>query len=161
MRGLSEFLLSVTLLMMSTVASSQTSGQGLGRTMSEDEVNELMYTVGPKGKELPPGQGTAREGAVLYTQNCIFCHGPGGLNGSQNALKGSPRLPFATSMWDYIHRAMPRSLSNVGVQEKQLTNDEVYALTAYILNLNGVIGEDEVMDANSLPKVTNPIEKLH
>lgn len=152
--------MAVMLLMVSYSALSQTPGQGIGRTLSEDEVNALMYTVGPKGAELPEGQGTAKEGAVLYTQTCIFCHGPGGLNGPQNALKGSPRLPFATSIWDYIHRAMPRSLDNVGVQAMQLSNDETYALTAYILYINGIVEENEVMDANSLPEVKIPIEKI-
>jgi S-disulfanyl-L-cysteine oxidoreductase SoxD len=161
MKGYSRGLMAVSLLMLSYSAFSQTPGQGIGRTLSEEEVNTLMYTVGPKGKELPQGQGTARQGAEIYAQSCIFCHGPGGLNGPQNALKGNPRLPFATSLWDFIHRAMPRSLANVGVQERQLTNDEVYALTAYILNLNGIIGEYEVMNAVSLPKVEIPIEKKH
>ena len=155
----SGVLLSIVFLISSNNIWSQTPGQGLGRTVSEEEVKQWMYPVGPMGRELPPGQGTAREGAVLYTQRCIFCHGPGGLNGPQNTLKGSPRLPFATSLWDYIHRAMPRSLANVGVQEMQLSNDEVYALVAYILNLNGIIGEDDVMDANTVPKVNIPIEK--
>jgi len=160
MKGFSRGLMAVTLLMLSYSALTQTPGQGIGRSLSEDEVNALMYTVGPKGAELPEGQGTAKEGLVIYTQRCIFCHGPGGLNGPQNALKGSPRLPFATSIWDFIHRAMPRRLTNVGVQEMQLSNDETYALTAYILYLNDIVEEDEVMDANSLPKVHIPIEKI-
>ena len=64
--------MAVMLLMVSYSALSQTPGQGIGRTLSEDEVNALMYTVGPKGAELPEGQGTAKEGAVLYTQTCYL-----------------------------------------------------------------------------------------
>jgi len=152
-------LLSVSLLLISQQALSQTSGVGLGRIMTDEEINNLMYTVGPTGVELPAGEGTAREGEKIYTQSCIFCHGPEGLNGPQNTLKGSPRLPMPTSLWDYIHRAMPRSLAIVGAQERQLSNDETYALTAYILYINGVIGHDEVMNAESLLKVDIPMEK--
>ncbi len=156
----SRISLMVILPLISTPVLSQTPGQGLGRTMNDTEVKNLMYTVGPKGRELPPGKGTAKEGAVIYTKSCIFCHGPGGLNGPHNSLKGSPRLPFPTTLWDYIHRAMPRTLVNAGVQERQLSNDETYALTAYILHINGIIGENEVMNADTLTKVNIPIEPV-
>jgi cytochrome c len=141
-----------------TAAWGQTPGQGLGRTPSAEEVKSWMHSVGPTGKELLPGQGTPKEGEALYNQRCIFCHGPGGQNGPFNALKGEPRLPFATSMWDYIHRAMPRDPANPGVQAMQLTPDEVYALCAYILHLNSIIGPDEVMNEKTLPKVQIPIK---
>ena len=159
MRTSSRHWLGLVLLVFCHSALSQTPGQGLGRTMSERDLSEVMYTVGPKGKELPPGQGSAREGVLIYEASCVFCHGIEGLNGGQNTLKGSPRLPFPTTLWDYIHRAMPRRLANVGVQERQLSNDETYALTAYILYINGTIGLDEVMNAESLVKVEIPIEK--
>lgn len=146
------------LLAAATATWAQTPGQGLGRSVPPDEVKTWMYSVGPAGKELPAGKGTAREGETLYNQRCIFCHGPGGLNGPYNALKGEPRLPFATSMWDYIHRAMPRSLENPGVQAMQLEPDQVYALSAYILHINGIIGADEEMNQKTLPKVKIPIK---
>ena len=159
MRTSSGYLLGLILLVFSYLALSQTPGHRLGRILNERDLSELMYTVGPRGVELPPGQGTAREGFLIYEASCIFCHGREGLDGGQNTLKGSPRFPFATSIWDYIHRAMPRSQANVGVQERQLSNDETYALTAYILYINGIIGLDEVMSAESIIKVKIPIDK--
>jgi cytochrome c len=153
------FLLSVILCLGSFSAYSQTPGQGIGKVLSQEDIGELMYTVGPKGKELPQGQGTAREGEQIYTQSCIFCHGPEGLNGPQNTLKGSPRFPFAISIWDYIHRAMPRSVANVGVQERQLSVDETYSLTAYLLYINGIIDQDTVLDTDLIMNIEMPMEK--
>jgi cytochrome c len=138
---------------------------GIGRAPSEQEVRSQDFAIGVDGKELPPGRGTAREGAPLYAQKCAACHGP--------ELEGSalgPRLmggkgtmtttrpmktvgsywSFATSVWDYINRAMPRN------QEGTLTHDQVYALTAYLLFRNEIIREGDVMDAQSLPKVEMP-----
>jgi cytochrome c len=153
-----RLFLFLSLFWFAAASQTQTPGQGLGRTPSQEEIATWMYSVGPTGKELPPGQGTAVEGERLYNQECIFCHGPEGDNGPFNNLKGEPRLPFATSMWDYIHRAMPRSPANPGAQAKQLTPDQVYALSAYILHINGIIGETEVMNEQTLPKVHIPIE---
>ncbi|NNE37505.1 MAG: cytochrome c [Gammaproteobacteria bacterium] len=153
------YLFSVFFCLVSSAAFSQTPGQGIGRVLSQEDIAELMYTVGPEGKELPEGQGTAREGEQIYTQNCIFCHGPEGLNGPQNTLKGGARFPFATSIWDYIHRAMPRSIANVGVQGRQLSVDETYALTAYLLYINGIVDQDTVLDTDLIMKIEMPMEK--
>ena len=153
-----HILFTVLLALFMQSVLSQTA-EGVGRSLDQEEVNKLMYSVSPKGRELPAGQGTAREGEQIYTRSCIFCHSPEGLNGPQNTLKGSPRFPFATSIWDYIHRAMPRSLANVGVQERQLSNDETYALTAYILYINGIVKEDEVLNARTILDIEIPIEK--
>ena len=116
--------------------------------------------------ERAPGRGTAKEGALLYRAKCAGCHGATGLEGRAPNLKSkaSPdlelwrrgrilplRAPFATTIWDYINRAMPLN------REGTLTANEVYALTAFLLNINGVIPEDEVLDARSLPKVKMPI----
>jgi cytochrome c len=150
-------LFSVILLGLNFAALAQAPRYNIGRIPSDEEMKQWTYSVGPAGKELPPGKGTARQGAVLYTQRCVFCHGPEGKNGRYVALTGTPLLPYATALWDYIYAAMPRSLTNVGIQEIQLTADEVYALTAYILFLNGLVGENDVLDAGSLPNIKIPI----
>jgi cytochrome c len=135
----------------------------------------MDISIGPTGEELPPGRGTAKEGAQVFEQKgCIACHGPAGLGGMAPELQSKKgqdvpiwqrerilplRSPFATTVWDYINRGMP-----VG-NEGTLTANEVYSLTAYLLFLNKVIPEDEVLDKQSLPKVKMPIgddyAKLH
>ena len=122
----------------------------------------------PSGEELPPGSGTSQEGALVYQrQGCAGCHGARatGTDEAPTLLKaeGGPdvdpwdlgrvlpiRAPYATTVWDYINRGMPL------FREGTLTADEVYALTAFLLNINGVIPEDAVMDDQSLPRVNMP-----
>jgi cytochrome c len=157
-------------------ALAQSPGYGIGRTPNADEVRAWDISISPDGKELPPGRGTARDGAPLFTQKgCAGCHGRSG-SGSQapTLIKSDgttknplPCLvpcindsnvmalhsPYATVIWDYINRGMPLG------REGSLKPDEVYALTAYLLFKNGVIGEDDVMDAQSLPKVAMPNAK--
>src|ERR1019366_9257440 len=114
--------------------------------------------VGLEGKELPPGSGTAKQGAPIYAQKCAGCHGANGerrtvtavLVGGQGTLKDPSPVksigsyyPFATPIWDYINRAMPNN------SEGSLSAEEVYALTAFLLYKNGIIKEDEVMDAKT------------
>ena len=110
--------------------------------------------------------GSAKEGAQLFTQKaCIACHGAGGVGGLAPALVSKKsgdnvwkqdrvlplRSPYATTVWDFIYRGMPLGL------EGTLKPDEVYSLTAYLLFLNKVIPEDQVLDKQSLPKVRMPI----
>lgn len=141
----------------------------LGSTPPPEEIKDLDHVVGPAGKELPPGSGTAKEGAPLFAQRCAGCHGPNGTGGGMasrlvastpaNAQEGSFKpteksatsyYPYATIAWDYINRAMPAN------KPGSLSPDEVYALTAYLLFRNGIIQESTVMDAKSLPKVQMP-----
>lgn len=129
----------------------------IGRIATEEELQDWDLPVGPAGEELPPGQGTAREGAAIYVQECVMCHGVNGDNGRYSELKGHLRT-YPTTTWDFINRSMPRSLDNVGFQSKKLEPDAVYALTAYILFINGVIGEDDVMDRDTLPGVIVPLD---
>jgi mono/diheme cytochrome c family protein len=137
----------------------------VGRTPTDEEVRAWDIAIGTDGKELPPGSGTAKQGAKIFSSKCAVCHGAN-LEGSQLA----PRLvggegtlttlhpvmtvgnyfPFATTVWDYIHRAMPR------FQEGTLGADDVYSLTAYLLYRNNIIKETDAMDATSLPKVQMP-----
>lgn len=153
-------------LLVASPAFAQT--YGIGRTPSADELRRLDISIGPTGEELPDGRGTVKEGATLFQRKgCVACHGKEGTGGGPAPALQSKKgpdvpiwqrerilpltAPFATTVWDYIHRAMP-----VG-SEGTLTPDEVYSLTAYLLYLNKVIPEDEVLDRQSLPKVRMPI----
>ena len=163
--GLLKGLALASLMGVSALAQSQT--YGIGRTPTAEEIRAWDISIGPTGEELPPGRGTVREGAQVYrAKGCAGCHGASGLEGKAPILKSKNganpdvwargrilpvRAPFATTVWDYINRAMP--LNNEGT----LTADEVYALTAYLLFINDVIREDEVLDSKSLPKVKMPI----
>jgi cytochrome c len=147
---------------------------GLGKTPTEDEIRAWDIAISPDGKELPQGTGTAKEGAPLYAQKCAACHGANGYEGrapqlikidpAAGPVKQPPCLspcirganvmalhsPYATTIWDYINRGMPFG------KEGSLKPNDVYAITAYLLYKNGVIPEDQVMDAKSLPQVKMP-----
>src|SRR5260370_20559900 len=160
-------LVTILLLLGSPAFAQSSPTYGVGRTPPAEEIRALDISIGPTGEELPPGRGTAKEGAKLFEQKgCVGCHGAAGIGGLAPALKSKKgqdvpiwererilplRAPFATIVWDFIHRGMP--LGNEG----SLTPDEVYALTAYLLVLNKVIPEDTVLDKQSLPKVKMPI----
>lgn len=160
--------LAVVALMGSAVLA-QGSKFGIGRVPSADEVRVRDISISPSGDELPPGRGTAKEGEQLYrSKGCLGCHGAGGTGGTAPVLKAAKgpdadtwergrvlpvRAPFATIVWDYINRGMPLN------REGTLTHDEVYSLTAYLLALNQVIPEDQVLDRESLPKVKMPLGK--
>jgi cytochrome c len=165
-------LAAILLLLGSPVLVSPALAQsaptyGLGHTPSAEEIRARDINIGRTGEELPPGHGTPKEGAKVFElQGCIVCHGReavGGLGPSLNSKTSQDlpiwkrerilplRAPFATTVWDYIHRGMPLG------REGTLTPDEVYALTAYLLFLNKVIPEDTVLDEKSLPKVKMPI----
>ncbi len=159
-------LLGSPVLVSSALAQSAPT-YGLGRTPSAEEIRARDINIGAEGVELPPGRGTPKEGAkVFLLQGCVVCHGEEGVGGVAPVLKSKTsqdlpiwrrerilplRAPFATTVWDYIHRGMPLG------REGTLTPDEVYALTAYLLYLNKVIPEDTVLDEKSLPKVKMPI----
>lgn len=169
----SRKLLPLLILGMCQVGSAQSPTYGIGRTPTAEEVRTWDISISPTGTELPPGHGTAKEGATLYTQKgCAGCHGRIGsgspaptLIKSDGTTKSpypclSPCVndnnvmalhsPYSTVMWDYINRGMPLG------KEQTLKPDEVYALTAFLLFKNGVIKEDDVMDQQSLPKVVMP-----
>jgi S-disulfanyl-L-cysteine oxidoreductase SoxD len=160
-------LVTIVLLLGSPAFAQSSPTYGVGRAPTAEEIRALDISIGPTGEELPPGRGTAKEGAELFVQKgCVNCHGAAGIGGLAPALKSKKgqdvpiwererilplRAPFATTVWDFIHRGMP--LGNEG----SLTADEVYALTAYLLFLNQVIPEDQVLDKQSLPKIKMPI----
>ena len=163
------------LLFLGSPAFAQSPTYGFGRTPTAEELRRMDISIGSTGEELPPGRGTAKEGAQVFEQKgCIACHGPAGMGGMAPELQSKKghdvpiwqrerilplRSPFATTVWDYIHRGMPAG------NEGTLTANEVYSLTAYLLFINKVIPEDEVLDQQSLPKVKMPIGddygKLH
>ena len=167
-------ILATTILGICRTAWTQSSTYGLGRTPSAEEIRGWDIAISPTGKELPSGQGTAKEGAALYVRKgCAGCHGATGSGGhaptliSRKGTQTAPSAPclapcvndansmgvhspFATTIWDYINRGMPLG------KEGTLSPNEVYALTAFLLYKNDVIKEDEVMDAQSLPKVKMP-----
>jgi S-disulfanyl-L-cysteine oxidoreductase SoxD len=138
-------------------------GQRFGQPIAPEDTAAWDISIAPDGVGLPPGSGIPAQGAVVYAEKCAACHGQKGegqpndrlvggqLTGDQPAVKtvGS-YWPYATTLFDYTRRAMPWQLP------KSLTNDEVYAVSAYILRLNGIIGDNDVMNATTLPKVTMP-----
>lgn len=164
MRYLSSLIVPVVAVGFSIPALAQGPVYGVGRPPSAAEIRALDISIGPEGKELPPGSGTPQQGATVFVQRrCVNCHGPTGKEGPAPQLvvekdykyAGStyypPSLwPFAPSVWDFINRAMPYD------RPGYLSVDEVYAVTAYLLYRNGIIQEGDVMDAKSLPKVQMP-----
>ena len=167
-RKLAAIVLPLGVMLLGSTAFAQSSPTyGIGRTPSAEEIRARDINIGAAGEELPPGRGTPKEGAKVFTlQGCIVCHGEEGVGGLGPALKSKTsqdlpiwrrerilplRSPFATTVWDYIRRGMP-----IG-REGTLTPDEVYALTAYLLFLNKIIPEDTVLDEKSLPNVKMPI----
>ena len=142
------------------VAQDAASSSGLGRAPTQAELRDSL--VGPDGTDLPVGRGTAVKGALVFERRgCGTCHGPTGAEGPSIALVGGEvttfsnywpisHWPFAPSIWDYIHRVMPYDRPGI------LTDDETYAVTAFLLHRNGIIQEDDVMDAESLPMVEMP-----
>jgi S-disulfanyl-L-cysteine oxidoreductase SoxD len=149
--------LAVTLPLAFVLSSAVAAERpGLGKPVTEADLALWDISIGPEGAGLPPGSGTPAQGAAIYGQKCELCHGPEG-KGGRNAVLNSTTgrtvanyVPNATTIFDYTRRAMPWQ------QPKSLTNDEVYALTAYILAINKIIGENDVMNAETLPKVKMP-----
>ena len=147
-----------------TLLSAQSPKYGVGRTPTPEEIRAWDISVAPDGTGLPPGKGTAVEGKDIYTRRCSECHGDKGQGAEQPALVGGVGTlntakplktavsywPYATTLWDYTNRTMPFDTPGV------LTNDQVYAVVAYILHLGGVIGENDVLDAQTLPKIKMP-----
>jgi cytochrome c len=161
-------LLTFALVWLTGVAAlAQSRTYGVGRTPTAEEIRALDISISPTGEELPPGRGSAKEGAQLYrAKGCAGCHGANGVGASAPLLKSKDpanpnvwargrilplRAPYATTVWDYINRAMPLN------REGTLTPDEVYALTAYLLHINDVIPEDQILDAQTLPKIKMPL----
>lgn len=139
-------------------------GPALGRALSAAEIAELRRTIYPDGSGLPPGRGGVREGARLYVAHCQSCHGPEGRGATADELAGGRMpldsdtpdkvigsyWPYATTLFDFIARAMPLNAP------KTLSPDQVYAVSAYLLYLNGLLAEDAALDAASLAAIRMP-----
>ena len=161
-------LLAVALGAAAVSAQSPSSkSPSLGRPISEADIQNWDIAVLPNGVGLPAGQGTPQEGAKIYAEKCSSCHGVDGKGGVAPfypaLVSGAPLTSgiettktianyyaYATTVFDYVRRAMPYNAP------RSLTDHEVYALTAYILSLNKLIGENDTMDAQTLPKVKMP-----
>ena len=157
----SRLLTATIALSVSVTALAQGPTYQLGRVPSQEEIKARDTAVSPEGKELPPGRGTAKEGETVYVEKCRSCHGPNATGSSLHrglVPLGNAKpvkipfslVPYATTVWDFINRAMPQS------KPGSLTPDEVYAVTAYVLYRNDVITDTDVLDATSLPKVRMP-----
>lgn len=140
-------------------------GPRLGQPASADQIAAWNLTIYPDGQGLPPGRGTAAEGKAIYDRQCATCHGPRGMGGSAGELAGGSHeglkgphpdktigsyWPYATTVFDFIRRSMPLD------QPGSLSKDQLYAVTAYLLHINGLWEENAELNATTLPKVLMP-----
>ena len=137
---------------------------GIGRPATDEEIRAWNIDVSSTGEGLPPGQGTVQQGSRLFATKCAACHGPTGVEGPKDKLVGGQNTlqaakpvktigsywPYATTLYDYINRAMPFDAP------QSLTPDEVYSVIAWLLFQNKVIAEDTVIDAHTLPNIQMP-----
>jgi cytochrome c len=152
-------------LVGAVVAIAQQSRYNIGKPASAQEIGARNISVAPDGTGLPPGHGTAAQGRAVYRTKCGSCHGERGegqgdfpalVGGRGSLASDKPFLtvgsywPFAPTVWDYIHRAMPYQ------KPGSLTADEVYSITAYVLFMNHIVGQRDDMNAKTLPKVEMP-----
>jgi cytochrome c len=136
-----------------------------GKPVTPADIATWDISIGPDGAGLPPGRGTVAQGETVFAAKCQACHGEKGAGGPNDRLVGGAGTivadkapvktvgsywPYATTLFDYVRRAMPWD------HPKSLSDEEVYAVAAYVLYLNGVIKQDAVMDAQSLPQVKMP-----
>jgi S-disulfanyl-L-cysteine oxidoreductase SoxD len=160
-------LAALALALALSAGSAFAQNSGLGKPLSETDIKQWDIAILPDGSNLPPGSGTPAVGAKIFAEKCSACHGEGGKGGVAPyypALVGGQPLTngidtvktianyyaYPTTIFDYTRRAMPYNAP------RSLTDDQVYSLTAYILSLNKLIGDDDVMDAKTLPQVKMP-----
>jgi S-disulfanyl-L-cysteine oxidoreductase SoxD len=150
-------------LMAFAIASAAEASE-FGRPATPDEIALWNIDVRPDGKGLPPGSGTVTQGKEVFAENCAGCHGDNGVGGIKDRLAGGQGTlasampvktvgsfwPYATTLFDYIHRAMPYQAPG------SLSIDDTYAVAAYILNLNGILPAEGKLDDRSLPQVRMP-----
>ena len=158
------------ILLVLCLATGAAGGKGpnLGKPVDPAVIAAWDISIQPDGTGLPSGAGTPAQGASIYVEKCAQCNGPDGKGGVTGVaappLVGDAPItdisaamrrianfwPYATTLFDYIRRAMPWQ------QPRSLTDQEVYALTAYILAQNKLIGENDTLNAETLPKVRMP-----
>lgn len=157
-------VVAAVLLCLAGIAAAADAAPRLGRPVSPEQAARWDLSVFPDGRGLPPGRGSAIEGAALFDRHCAACHGAGGRGASAEELAGGSEpltsatpdktiglyWPYATTIFDFTRRAKPMGAPG------SLGADEVYALTAWLLFANGVIGERDEMNAMTLPRVRMP-----
>ena len=167
------------LLAWAGAAGAGAPAVGLGEPLTQAQLARHDITVFPDGRNLPPGRGSVTEGRAIYRAQCAACHGEKGIEGPATRLAGSDglfgwddplrivrikkyplliwsmgaRWPYATSIFDYVRRAMPHTAP------KSLSDDQVYAVTAYLLRMNDLVDANAVMDRKALPKVRMPAQE--
>jgi mono/diheme cytochrome c family protein len=158
--------LALTVGRLYTLSSAQETVQdyGVGRPASAEEIRAWNIDVSPSGEGLPPGRGTVQQGAQIFATKCAACHGATGTEGPKDRLVGGQNTlatqkpiktigsywPYATTLYDYIYRAMPFTAP------QSLSPDETYSVIAWLLYQNGIIEEGKVIDARTLPAITMP-----
>lgn len=146
----------VVAAVLAFAAGAAAETPNLGQSVTEADLALWDISVGPDGVGLPQGSGTPAQGKAVYEQKCELCHGKEASGGKNAALVSTKNrtvtsyVPHATTIFDFTRRAMPWP------QPKSLTADETYAVTAYLLALAKIIGENDVMNAETLPKVRMP-----
>ena len=158
-------LLAACSILVAWQGTALAESPNLGKAISAEETASWDVSIGPDGKGLPPGSGSPQQGEQIYVAKCLGCHGEKGAGKPNDRLVGGQELlapgqapvktvgnfwPYATTVFDYVRRAMPLN------DPKSLRDEEVYAVVAYILRLNGIIGENDAIDANTLPAVRMP-----
>jgi S-disulfanyl-L-cysteine oxidoreductase SoxD len=164
-RPATSIILALGLFLMPIgISTAEESRYGFGQPATEVDITAWDIDVAPNGVGLPHGRGTVQQGATLYAAKCAACHGPTGTEGPKDRLVGGQGSlatehpiktigsywPYATTLYDYIFRAMPFTAP------QSLTPNEVYSLVAWLLHQNGIISKDAVMDSRTLPAVRMP-----
>jgi cytochrome c len=163
-REFRAFVCFVGITAFGAIAFGQSPTYGIGHPPLPDELKKIDIEILPDGRGLPPGSGTVARGKDVYMQRCSTCHGPTGKEGPQDAIAGGQGSlatgkpvktvgsywPYATTLWDYIRRAMP--FDHPGT----LSIDDIYAVTAYVLRLNDIAGDDTMINETTLPTIEMP-----
>ena len=159
-----QFVMGATLAGLMVCSSANAAGPNLGQEVGQDELAAWDISIAPDGAGLPPGSGSVSDGATIYAAKCAQCHGKTGTEGPTDPLAGgigsltseAPAKtvgsfwPYATTLFDYTRRAMPYDAP------QSLTSDETYAVSAYVLHLNGIVEADAVLDATGLLSIEMP-----
>jgi S-disulfanyl-L-cysteine oxidoreductase SoxD len=154
----------VTAVVLFCATASAQERLGIGRTATPAEIAGWNIDIGRDGSNLPPGNGSVARGRTVYAEQCAACHGAEGQGGLGDRLVGGQGTlatakpvrtvgsywPYAPTLFDYIRRAMPQNAP------QSLSSEDVYAVSAYVLNLNGIVPADAVLDAKTLAAVKMP-----
>jgi cytochrome c len=163
LREICGIALAIVLCACESKAQAQ-SPYGIGRPATPAEIAGWNIDIGRDGSNLPKGRGSVSRGREVFAEQCASCHGEKGEGGLGDRLAGGQGTigtakpirtvgsywPYAPTLFDYIRRAMPQNAP------QSLSDEDVYAVSAYVLNLNGLVGADATLDAKSLAAVKMP-----